>query len=829
MSESLHLLLLEDEPFDAELTIAALEKAGYACRWERVQSRVEYLDCVQRAEYDLVLADYSMPGFDGLSALELLRERDSDLPFILVSGTVGEEIAIESLKAGATDYVLKDRLSRLVPAVQRALRERDGRRQRQRTERLLDALNRAALATSRAVTPAEIFTTVSETLGELGLSCMVLPTDDEQTVVYPTFLYLPSNLIRSAQDLTGLTQDRFAIQIDEVDAYRTAVREGKPVFVAQGEEPIRQALPGALKWLAGQLTRLLGYNKGIVAPMVIDDQIIGLLSVQGDNLVQGDVPAITAFAHQIAAAWHRALLFEQTQQELVRRRQAEEDRTLLATVIEQAAEIVVITDIEGTIQYVNPAFEQTTGYASKEAVGQNPRFLKSGRQGQDFYADLWQTITAGQVWHGRFVNKRKDGTLYTEEATVTPVRDDEGEIVNYVAVKRDVSDELELEERYRQSQKMEAIGRLAGGVAHDFNNLLTVIQGYTSFVLNELEPGDAMLEDLEEISRAGDRASALTSQLLAFSRRQVFQPKVVDLNLLIESSTKMLRRLIGEDIELRLATDAALGPVLADPGQIEQVIMNLSVNARDAMPQGGKLTFETANVSLDYAYAEVHPRVEPGDYVCLVVGDSGTGMTEKVKAHLFEPFFTTKGQGHGTGLGLATVWGLVEQSGGHIEVESELGVGTTFKIYLPRVDQNVEIERATCDSDNLPGGSETILLVEDEDPVRELTYRMLESYGYVVLEAGHPDQALRVSEQHKGDIDLLVSDVVMPGMGGPALAEQLTRSRPQLKVLYISGYTDDEIIRRGVVEQGIRLLQKPFAPDELARKVREALENPNST
>jgi two-component system cell cycle sensor histidine kinase/response regulator CckA len=563
--------------------------------------------------------------------------------------------------------------------------------------------------------------------------------------------------------------------------------------------------------------------------LLIDDSVIGTLAVQSDSLVEGDIPAITAFAYQIAAAWHRALLFEQSQQELARRRQAEEARALLATVVEQAAEMVIVTDTKGTIQYVNPAFERVTGYTSGEAVGQNPRLLKSGRQGQDFYADLWKTVASGHVWHGRFVNKRKDGVFYTEDATITPVRDDEETIVNYVAVKRDISDELELEERYRQSQKMEAIGRLAGGVAHDFNNLLTVIQGYTAFVLDELEPGDALLEDLEEISRAGERASALTFQLLAFSRRQVFQPKAVNLNLLIEGSTKMLRRLIGEDIELHLMTDPALGQVLADPGQIEQVIMNLSVNARDAMPQGGNLIFETANVSLDQAYAEVHPGVEPGAYVRLVVADSGTGMTKDVKAHLFEPFFTTKGQGHGTGLGLATVWGIVEQSGGHIEVESELGIGTTFKVYLPRVDKTVDGEDPPQTGNALPGGSETILLVEDEDPVRELTCRMLESQGYTVLEAGHPDQALLASEQHTGDIDLLVSDVVMPGMGGPALAEQLLLSRPQLKVLYVSGYTDDAIIRHGVLEHGIPFLQKPFAPDELAHKVREALESPNST
>jgi PAS domain S-box-containing protein len=590
---------------------------------------------------------------------------------------------------------------------------------------------------------------------------------------------------------------------------------------------LQQLLPEALKWLTGQLARVPGLSKSVVAPLVIGDEVIGVLSVNSDDLIKDDLPAITAFAHQMAAAWHRAQLFEQAQQELSRRRQAEETSVRLTTVIEQAAEMVVITDREGTIQYVNPAFERVTGYSREEAIGQNPRIMKSGRQDAAFYRDLWATIASGQVWHGRVVNRTKDGSPYTEDATISPVRDESGSIVSYVAVKHDVTDELELEERYRQAQKMEAIGRLAGGVAHDFNNLLTVIQGYTAFVLDELEAGDPVLADLEEISRAADRASALTAQLLAFSRRQTLRPSLLNLNDLIDGSAKMLRRLIGEDVELHAALDAKLGQVLADPARIEQVIMNLSVNARDAMPKGGKLTFETRNVTLDEAYAELHPGVRPGAYVRLAVSDTGTGMSEEVKAHLFEPFYTTKGEGEGTGLGLATVWGIVEQSGGHVEVYSELGVGSTFKVYLPRVDEGAKAVEQEGDDEALLRGTETVLLVEDEDPVRELAHRTLEDQGYTVLSAGHPDQALHFGTGHPGAIHILVTDVVMPGMGGKELAERFVRSRPETKVLFISGYPDDAITRHGVLEPGIAFLQKPFVPEALVRKVRSVLDEPN--
>jgi PAS domain S-box-containing protein len=827
MPKALHLLVLEENPHNAALIVETLKEAGYACQWERITTQSEFLAHLETWPYDVVLASDSLSTLDGLTALRLLREQDSDLPFILISDTVNQEIAIESLNAGVTDYVFREHLSRLVPAIPRALRERKEKQQRQRAERLLDTLNRAALATASAATPQEIFTTMSEMLQELGLSYILLTTDERQTTLRPTYMSLAPNLVRTIRNLTGLTPERFTIPIKRVDVYKKAVWDKQTVFVQNAEEAMRQILPGAFKGLAGQVIRMLDYSKSMVAPLIIDNVVIGILAVNSNDLVADDLPAITAFAHQIATAWHRAQLFEQARHELAKRRQAEEASVCLTTAIEQAAEMVVITDTEGAIQYVNPAFEQVTGYSRQEVIGQNPRILNSGRQNAAFYRALWATIASGEVWRGRFVNRKKDSSLYTAEATISPVRDETNVVTSYVAVKRDVTDEIELEERYRQAQKMEAIGRLAGGVAHDFNNLLTVIQGYTDLALAQLERDHPVSTDLSEIARAAAQASALTAQLLTFSRHQALEPSLIDLNELVKNATKMLRRLIGEDIELHLVAHPTLGRVLADAAQIEQVIMNLAVNARDAMPRGGTLTFETHNISLDKAYAEVHPGVNPGAYVQLAVSDTGTGMTKEVQAHLFEPFFTTKAEGKGTGLGLATVWGIVEQSEGHIEVYSELGIGTTVKVYLPRVDAAIKDTELEMDRKALPRGNETVLLVEDEEPVRELAGIALQKQGYTVLSAGHPNQALLLGKQYAEAIHLLVTDVVMPSLGGRELAERLRQSCPEMLVLYISGYSNDAIAQHGVLAPGITLLPKPFTPAALAHKVREVLDGPN--
>jgi two-component system cell cycle sensor histidine kinase/response regulator CckA len=506
------------------------------------------------------------------------------------------------------------------------------------------------------------------------------------------------------------------------------------------------------------------------------------------------------------------------------RERVEEERARLSLAVEQAAEAIVVTDPEGSIAYVNPAFETVTGYRRDEALGENPRILKSGKQDAEFYRALWETLTRGEAWMGRFINRRKDGTLYEAEAVISPVRDSAGRIVNFVAVQRDVTRERQLEDQVRQSQRIEAVGRLAGGVAHDFNNLLTIISGYSDLLLERLGPEHPQRSHVNEIRKAADRAASLTRQLLAFSRRQVLTPQVIDLNSVVANMHNMLRRLIGEDIELVNVPGEDLGSVRVDPGQIEQVILNLIVNARDAMPQGGKITIETGNVVLDEGYAGGHFPVKPGPYVVLAVSDTGCGMAPEIQAHIFEPFFTTKEQGKGTGLGLAMVYGIVKQSGGYVWVYSEVGQGTTFKIHLPRVElklEPVETPRRAVGR----SGTETILLVEDEAAVRSLVCGVLEQGGYKVLLARNGEDALVVSEQHKGPIHLLLTDVVMPEMGGPRLAEHLRPFHRKMKVLYMSGYTDDAIVHHGVLGSSSAFLQKPFTPEVLAQKVRETLDS----
>jgi signal transduction histidine kinase/CheY-like chemotaxis protein len=442
------------------------------------------------------------------------------------------------------------------------------------------------------------------------------------------------------------------------------------------------------------------------------------------------------------------------------------------------------------------------------------RCRKAIAEGRD-YSFLYRAIAA----NGK--------TIWLQDI-VRVVRDDRGRIRQLRGVMVDVTEHQQLEEEFRQAQKMEAVGRLAGGVAHDFNNLLTIISGYAQLALDFLEPESQLRPYVDEILRAGDRASGLVRRLLAFTRRQSMEPQVLDLNGVVKGTEKMVRRLIGEDIEVVTALPPGLGMVRSDPAQLEQVIFNLSVNARDAMPNGGKLIIETANVELDQAYAGTHLAVTPGPYVMLSVSDTGSGMDAHTRAHMFEPFFTTKEKDKGTGLGLATVYGIIKQSGGNIWVYSELGLGTSFKIYLPRVVAYAEPLPPVIIPTSKPLGSETILLVEDEDSIRSLVLGILQAHGYTVLEAGRPREALEISKKFEGPIHLLFTDVVMPQMSGREVAEQISSERHDTKVLYMSGYTDQAIAHHGVLNPGVPFLQKPFTPEALTRKVREVLDRVTS-
>jgi PAS domain S-box-containing protein len=511
--------------------------------------------------------------------------------------------------------------------------------------------------------------------------------------------------------------------------------------------------------------------------------------------------------------------------DITERKEAEEEQARLARAAEQAAESIVITDPHGAIVYVNPAFERLTGYSRQEAVGQNPRILKSGQHDQTFYRGMWEALARGEVWTGRVVNRRKDGTRFEEDATIAPVFDLSGQLVNYVGVKRDVTKEVQLERRLLLAEKLEAVGRLAGGIAHDFNSLLMVITSYAHLALLRLAGHDPARPKIEQILEAANRAASLTRQLLAFGRNQPLQPKVLDLNAAVTDAERLLQRLVREDIEHATSLGPEIGSIKADPGQIDQILLNLVANAADAMPRGGRVKIETANVELDAAYAASHPPAQPGRYVMLAVSDTGEGMDAETQSHIFEPFFTTKEVGKGSGLGLATVYGIVKQSGGHIRVDSEVGLGTTFKVYLPRVEEEAQPAKQE-EREAVPRrrGTETILLVEDEPMVRDALREILDAEGYHVLVARNGAEALQAANEYQGTIHLLVSDIVVPGLSGAEASLQLRPARPQLKVLSMSGYLDGTLAQWGMPGAGEGSLSKPFSSEAFLREVRTLLD-----
>ncbi len=514
---------------------------------------------------------------------------------------------------------------------------------------------------------------------------------------------------------------------------------------------------------------------------------------------------------------------------IVERQRANKEIRMLSTAVEQAAENIIITDTHGQIVYVNPAFEQTTGYTRAEVIGQKANILKSGQHDEAYYRQLWQTISRGEVWHGRLVNRKKDGTLNTVDASITPVRDEHGQIINYVSARRDITHELKLEERLRQAQKMEAVGQLAGGVAHDFNNILQAILGYAYMARFALKEDSPAHTDIDQVINATNRATRLIRQLLTFSRREQLQPQNLDLNEVITNLLKMLRRLIGEHIELDIQTQADLQPVFADLGQIEQVMINLCVNARDAMPSGGRITLTTQNYWLSQAEARSYPWASEGNYVLLSVTDTGAGIPLEIQERIFEPFFTTKEVGEGTGLGLATVYAIVSQHNGGINLISELGQGTTFQIFLPAVAKpNHAYLEQQPEAGAVYGGTEIILLAEDDDSLRELASTILQKSGYTVLVARDGEEAIYLFQQYADTIDLVVLDVIMPKQSGRMVYDRIRVDRPELPVIFSTGYGFNVLKNIHLPDDGSQLIRKPYSPRFLLTKVREVLDAASS-
>jgi PAS domain S-box-containing protein len=521
-----------------------------------------------------------------------------------------------------------------------------------------------------------------------------------------------------------------------------------------------------------------------------------------------------------------------SQMDITRQKQLEEqlresdvENSKLAAIIEYADDAIISLTLQGIIIGWNQGAERLYGYAAEEMVGHSILILHPLEKHDEYKSLMHRAKTGERVIGFTTVRKRKDGVLIDVSLSVAGIEVQSGNVTGVSMISHDISKIKRLEEQFRQSQKMEALGTLAGGIAHDMNNLLTIGIGYSDMLIRRLSATDPMRELLAEIHTAGERGAALTRQLLAFSRKQVLEPKVVDLNDIVINTESMLRRLIGEDVVMKSDLGAALKSVRVDPGQIQQVLINLVVNARDAMPRGGRLEIKTANVTLDDSFCRANPDVKPGGYTMLTVTDSGTGMDEATKTHIFEPFFTTKELGMGTGLGMAVVHGIVTQSDGHIEIDSYIGRGTTIKVFLPQVNESISWKKPISKIRPLPTGNETLLLVEDDNAVRTIALHILRSCGYTLLEASNGFEAIKIVQKHVGPIDLVVSDVVMPHLSGRQLAERLEAIRPGLKILFVSGYTDDSVVRHGVIADDVAFLQKPFTPTMLAQKVREVLDD----
>ena len=771
MGKELRILILEDVLADATLMQYELRKAGIAFISERVETREDFLKGIQDFVPNLILADFALPSFDGLSALAIAREQCPEVPFIFVTGSLSEEIAVECMKSGAADYVLKDHLVRIGAAVKGALEKKRTRGEKERAEEVLRVSD---------IRYRRLFESAKDG---------ILLLDGETAEITDVNPYMVEMLGYHYHELLGK-------KLCDVSPFRETEKTQNFFRELQKEGYIRYE----------NLSLQTKEKKPIDVEFVSN-----AYDVDGKKVIQCNIRDITG------------------------RKRAEEalgrSETKFYELFNDAPVGYFEYDNQGRITSVNRTGLEMLGYTLEEILGQ-PVWKFAVELDEARHRILAKLAGIMPPARGREQTyRRKDGTTFPALIEDRLLKDSDGKIIGIRSTIQSIAERKQmekekalLEEQLRQSQKMEAMGRLAGGIAHDFNNLLTIIKGYSQLFLIDLKKGDPMEKGIEQIQKATQRAGDLIRQLLAFSRRQVMEMRVLDLNSLLRELDKMLRRVIGEDIVLVTLLTEDLGRVKADPGQLGQVLMNLVVNARDAMPSGGKLTIEMANVVLDEEYVRTHIEVPPGRYVVLSVSDTGVGMTPEVRDRIFEPFFTTKEKGKGTGLGLSTVYGIVKQSGGNILVYSEPGKGTTFKIYLPIVDEPLEEWAEMVVEGEIPRGKETILIVEDFEEVRQLARQVLERQGYQVLEAGDGNATLLVCEKYKGQIHLMMTDVVMPGMSGRELADRIKSSHPEMKVLYTSGYADDTIVHYGVSRDRVNYLQKPFTMEGLARKVREVLD-----
>ena len=765
----MHVLLIEDNEDDAYLIRELLTvRTATDIELEWVDRLESGLTRLVEIKTDVVLLDLSLPDSHGLETLDKIQAQAADVPIIVLTGLDDEGMAVQAVRKGAQDYLIKGRSDGygLVRAIQYAIERKQSEKAVRDSETRLRAI---------------INTALDAVIG-INAQGIIIDWNPRAEVIFGW--------------ARGEALGKKLADLIIPPRYRQEHERGLQHFLRTGEG--------------------LALNRSIEVAGLRRDGTELPLEISISPLKLGETYVFNAFLSDITE-----------------RKRAEENRVRLASIVESSEDAIISKTLDGIVTSWNRGAERTFGYTADEAIGKPIGFLIP-QDRLDEESQIIKRVKQGEhVTNFETVRRRKDGKEINIALTISPIKDGAGMIIGFSMIVRDITEQKSLEAQLRQSQKMEGVGQLAGGIAHDFNNLLTVINSYSAMVLGELDFSNPFVRNgIEQIKEAGHRAALLTRQLLMFSRQQVLEPKVLDLNEIVSNIAKLLRRLIGEDITQVLCLHPALGRVKIDPGQMEQVIMNLAVNARDAMAGGGQLTIETENIELDNAYARKHARVQPGPYVMLAVSDTGCGMDADTQARIFEPFFTTKGPGKGTGLGLATVYGIVKQSGGNIWVYSELGKGTTLKIYFPRVEKTSELPEAGPAPAELPRGSETVLLVEDEEMVRALAQAILERSGYTVLAAKNVTDALRFAEEGPHAIHLLLTDTIMPVMNGPELAKRFRAIRPETKILFMSGYTDNVISYTAALEPGTAFLQKPFTPQTLTHKVHEVLNavpEPNST
>ncbi len=894
----LKLLNIEDSESDSALLKMELERSGFLIESERVETAEGLREMLREREWDVIISDYSLPGFSGLDAFEILKQSGLDIPFVMISGTIGEETAVAAMKAGISDYLMKDNLGKIGPTIEREMADAAVRKARHEAERALAESEEDFRGLVEATTQYVWELDARGNLAQFPQWWLDLTGQDfevSRNYGWAEFIHPDDR-----EDVTSAYTNALEKQTQVFVTLRIRDKEGIYRYYAARGVPLRRPDGTFRKWIC-TLADISERMLALEAVKKSEAEFRELFENANDLIYTHDLEGnftslnragetITGYPREealklnvmdVVAPEFRELAKEKTQtklggerstsyetviirkdggrvtldlstrlihkdgaavgvqgiaRDISQRKMAEEalrrSEQQLRVVTDTVPAVIAYVDNEQICRFANRTYCEWLGKPIEDVIDRH----LSEIQTEESYKLILPEIEAALSGE-RFTLERTSNIRDAREDSDEPrhLRLDyvpdinaDGTVLGYFAFAIDLSETKQAQEALRnseeqlmQAQKLESIGRLAGGIAHDFNNMLTAITGYSDLALRRMKADDPLRHHVEEILKAGKRSAELTNQLLAFSRRQMLQPRIIDVNHVITDTMVMLRRLIGEDIDLTVQLGEEMASVNVDPGQLSQILVNLVINSRDAMPEGGSIVIETGNRKLDQTYSSEHHNTPPGDYVMIAVSDNGVGMDEETRSQIFEPFFTTKEVGKGTGLGLSTVYGVVKQSNGNVWVYTEPGQGTTIKIYLPSAEAIAPAEGLKAPSGQIRFGTETILLVEDEDVVRNLSREVLQSCGYTVIEASNGVEALEIFERMPRRIDLLMTDVVMPQMGGRDLAKKILELQPDIKILFTSGYTDSAAVRHGVLEKGSNFIAKPFTFGQLAGKLKE--------